>query len=165
MTEKLFQFWKNYNLKKKIERRIEKKFGVVMEQIKLSTLKNVEELRRQITTKESDLCNIRASKSDFAYQFTQSILKIINSLNMEVMDLKQKDLTDDFRLKKMTDGINVEALQQAYLKELEQISKFEIVETTVKHNRHVHEYTSNGAEHRIELGDHDNGMFMGDRKY
>ena len=35
---------------------------------------------------------------------------------MEVMDLKQKDLVDDFKFKKISEGINVEALQQAYLK-------------------------------------------------
>lgn len=84
---------------------------------------------------------------------------------MEVMDLKQKDLVDDFKFKKISEGINVEALQQAYLKELEQISKFEIVETTVRHNRHVHEYTSLGAEHRVELGGYENGMMMGERKF
>jgi hypothetical protein len=33
---------------------------------------------------------------------------------MEVMDIKQKDLVDDFRFKKNSEAINVEALQQAY---------------------------------------------------
>jgi len=79
MTEKLFQFWKNYNLRKRIERRIEGQFNIILESIKFATLTAVEDLKRKISIKDSELTNIRASKSDFAYQFTQSILKVINS--------------------------------------------------------------------------------------
>lgn len=87
-----------------------------MEQIKLITLKTVEELKRKIDLKQSELCNIRASKSDFAYQYSQSILKIINSLNMEIMDMQKKELSDEFKFKKLEEEVNIEKIQQYYLK-------------------------------------------------
>ena len=79
-------------------------------------MKNIEELKRSIAHKDSELYNIRAAKSDFAYQFSQSILKMINTLNMEVVDLKKKDLADDFRFSnQVSNGMNLDLLQKAYL--------------------------------------------------
>ena len=67
----------------------------MIEEIKLNTLKSIEEQKREINHREIEICNIRAAKQDFSYQFQQSILKTVNSQNMEVMDMRQKDLMDE----------------------------------------------------------------------
>jgi len=69
---------------------------------------------------------------------------------MEVMDLKKRDLVDDFRLKKMADGMNIESLMYTYLSELQQIKKFDIVETTEKQNKYYSEIRDREEDLRAE---------------
>ena len=76
--------------------------------------------------KELEIKNIRAAKSEFSFHFAQSLLKTINTLNMEVLDLKQKDLDDEFKFAGNLDPNVLERIYQQYLKEVEQINQYDV---------------------------------------
>lgn len=83
-------------------------------------------MKEQISLKELEIKNIRAAKSEFSYHFAQSLLKTINTLNLEVLDLKQKDLDDEFKFAGTLDPNVLERIYQQYLKEMETITQYDV---------------------------------------
>lgn len=72
-------------------------------------------MKNRIEEREAEIRNMRIAKSEFSYHFSQSLLKTINNLNMEVLDLKQKELIDDFKFAKKHEGPQLNEIVESYL--------------------------------------------------
>ena len=116
MLKKCFYYLRDQGLENRVKRRVDRVFQKVIKEIKIETLKNINDLKEQISLKELEIKNVRAAKSDFSYHFAQSLLKTINTLNLEVLDLKQKDLDDEFKFAGNLDPNVLERIYQQYLK-------------------------------------------------
>jgi hypothetical protein len=81
----------------------------------IDTLTNIELMKNRIEEREAEIRNMRIAKSEFSYHFSQSLLKTINNLNMEVLDLKQKELIDDFKFAKKHEGPQLNEIVESYL--------------------------------------------------
>lgn len=89
-------------------------------------MKNINDLKEQISLKELEIKNIRAAKSEFSYHFAQSLLKTINTLNMEVIDLNKNELDDEFKFAGKLDPNVLEKIYQQYLREVENIKEYDV---------------------------------------
>lgn len=97
-----------------MERKIEIIFDNVRNKLKLETLRKAESMKLQLRSKEDEITTIRAAKSELSYHASQSLLKAINLLNMEVLDLKQSDLISDFSFVSKREN-NIEMVLQKYV--------------------------------------------------
>lgn len=72
-------------------------------------------MKTRIREREAEIKNMRAAKSEFSFHLSQSLLKTINNLNLQVLDLKQNDLVDDFKFTRQYDGPNVDEIIDSYM--------------------------------------------------